>query len=455
MVIFHLNLHASQTYPLTFNDNNNNDNKKIPFEIKVATENDNVALKQYNSLSSGFSGAGGKCVSFEDDSYFTFVINVDKLTNLKVPVTLYDTTDSKTIGSCVVTKDCLHDGEESYGTMKLDVLNESQSSVATISFDYQILPSEVTYDLSAGGKNASFDASFDDFVYIGHRGDGSTSERSIPYLENTISSFVKAQNHGASFVELDVQLTKDHIPVIFHDDFVAVIEADKEGKYKVEKVPVKDLTLEEIRKKNVDFARTDIGLNYDDRFKDLFPTLKELIEKMPSTLGIFMEIKYPEPDQDIKNLIAKNIVVDRILEVLSELVVKQPIMFCSFDPEICLMLKHKQNMYPVFFITCGENCFTSYNPWEPFDMRTRTRMIAANFAISHDLKGISINGDPLMNSKVDYVALTTYLKGNDKLLFSWGKSNCHREYANIQKSVKMAGVISDRLINLEITSRNA
>ena len=28
----------------------------------------------------------------------------------------------------------------------------------------------------------------------------------------------------------------------------------------MEKVPVKDLTLEEIRKKNVDFARTDIGM---------------------------------------------------------------------------------------------------------------------------------------------------------------------------------------------------
>ena len=65
----------------------------------------------------------------------------------------------------------------------------------SISVDYQILPSEVTYDLSAGGRNTSFDASFDDFVYIGHRGDGSTSERSVPYLENTISSFVKAQNH--------------------------------------------------------------------------------------------------------------------------------------------------------------------------------------------------------------------------------------------------------------------
>lgn len=34
----------------------------------------------------------------------------------------------------------------------------------------------------------------------------------------------------------------------------------QKGKYKVEKVPVKDLTLEDIRKKNVDFARTDIGM---------------------------------------------------------------------------------------------------------------------------------------------------------------------------------------------------
>ena len=32
---------------------------------------------------------------------------------------------------------------------------------------------------------------------------------------------------GASFVELDVQLTKDHVPIIFHDDFVALIESDQ------------------------------------------------------------------------------------------------------------------------------------------------------------------------------------------------------------------------------------
>jgi len=43
-------------------------------------------------------------------------------------------------------------------------------------------------------------------------------------------------------------------------------------------------------------------------------------------------------------------------------------------------------MYPVFYITVGENCFTSTNPWAPLDMRARTRGFAANFAICHDLK---------------------------------------------------------------------
>ncbi|XP_066920979.1 putative glycerophosphocholine phosphodiesterase GPCPD1 homolog 2 [Clytia hemisphaerica] len=444
MVLLHFNLHASQSNPIKLND----DEEGQQFSIKLRHQDKAPVLKKFNT--EGYEDIQSEeAIPFDPDFYYTFIFDVDDLSKIDIECELTNT-KNETIGTAHFTKPSLH--EEVFGTCCSEITKDGVS-IGKILFNYLVLPSKITHDLSTCGTNTKSDTILDDFHYIGHRGDGSTKLRTLPYLENTISSFIRAHELGASFVELDVQLTKDHVPVVFHDDFVAVI-SDKDNRYTVDKVPVKDLTLSEIRNKKVDFARPDAGLNYDDRFKHLFPTLKELLEETPSTLGLFMEIKYPEPDQGITDLIPKHIVVDRILDVMSESKIKQPIMFCSFDPEICIMLKHKQASFPVFFITNGENCFTSYNPFEPYDMRTRTRMIAAHFAICHDLKGISINSDPLMNSRDDYAKLTAFLKEHSKMLFSWGSANCDREYANIQKSVKMAGVISDRLANLNIT-RNA
>lgn len=49
--------------------------------------------------------------------------------------------------------------------------------------------------------------------YIAHR--GSFDKKKIP--ENSLAAFRKAMEHGYA-VELDVRLTKDGIPVVFHDD---------------------------------------------------------------------------------------------------------------------------------------------------------------------------------------------------------------------------------------------
>lgn len=38
------------------------------------------------------------------------------------------------------------------------------------------------------------------------------------YRENTVKSFLNAAHKGATFVEFDVQVTKDGVPVIWHDD---------------------------------------------------------------------------------------------------------------------------------------------------------------------------------------------------------------------------------------------
>lgn len=49
-------------------------------------------------------------------------------------------------------------------------------------------------------------------VVLGHRGSPNGAQ------ENTIASFRLALDEGADGVELDVQLTRDGVPVVFHDD---------------------------------------------------------------------------------------------------------------------------------------------------------------------------------------------------------------------------------------------
>lgn len=58
---------------------------------------------------------------------------------------------------------------------------------------------------------------------IGHRGLGKNevNRKSLQLGENTVESFIAAASLGASYVEFDVQLTKDFVPVVYHDFTVA------------------------------------------------------------------------------------------------------------------------------------------------------------------------------------------------------------------------------------------
>ena len=62
--------------------------------------------------------------------------------------------------------------------------------------------------------------------------------------ENTIASLKQAGRNGADFVEFDVQLTHDLVPVIYHNFTVCVQSA---ATRQLIKVFVKDLTLSDLR----------------------------------------------------------------------------------------------------------------------------------------------------------------------------------------------------------------
>lgn len=104
---------------------------------------------------------------------------------------------------------------------------------------------------------------------IGHRG---TSTE----VENTVESITAGAAQGNDFGELDVQLTKDEVPVVFHDETLRRLTGrDAE---------VGDLTLAEIKELTL----------YENGKTAKIPTLQEIIEAAkatPTQTGLLIELK--------------------------------------------------------------------------------------------------------------------------------------------------------------------
>ncbi len=107
---------------------------------------------------------------------------------------------------------------------------------------------------------------------IGHRG-------ACGYApENTLESIRAAADLGAEWVEFDVKLTKDDVPILFHDD---ELERVTNGSGLV-----KDKTLKEIKE-------LDAGYHFGDSFFGVtIPTLEEAVDVLlEHNLGVNLEIK--------------------------------------------------------------------------------------------------------------------------------------------------------------------
>lgn len=107
---------------------------------------------------------------------------------------------------------------------------------------------------------------------IGHRGCAGYAP------ENTLEAIHTAADMGVEWVELDVKLTKDEVPIIFHDD---TLDRTTNGTGNVA-----DRTYSELKD-------LECGSWYADSFTGIkIPTLEEAIEVMiDRNLGFNMEVK--------------------------------------------------------------------------------------------------------------------------------------------------------------------
>lgn len=111
--------------------------------------------------------------------------------------------------------------------------------------------------------------------------------------ENTKIAFATALEHGARAIELDVQLTKDSVPVVVHDFKLKRYNKDA-------KLAVNQYTYDELQS-------IDVGTYFNEKFAgSKIPSLQEVLQLIPDDIIINIEIKNsPVPHVGIEKQVAK------------------------------------------------------------------------------------------------------------------------------------------------------
>ncbi|KND94373.1 Glycerophosphodiester phosphodiesterase GDE1 [Tolypocladium ophioglossoides CBS 100239] len=329
------------------------------------------------------------------------------------------------------------------GDVCVPIMSSNLEVIGTVNFNFLVITPfhhpnmEVTSRQTYWKKLSST-------MLIGHSGLGKnlTSNKSLQLGENTLPSFIAAANLGAQYVEFDVQLTKDHVPVIYHDFLVSETGID---------APVHTLTLEQFlhinpgrrdrihdggsgrdnlrerspRSRSNSFApKRSLSMGYagsgqsemEERMKHTrdfkekgykansrgnfiqapFATLEDLFCKLPEDIGFNIELKYPmlhESEQHEMDTYAVelNSFCDTVLSKVYDLAGQRHIIFSSFNPDICLCLSFKQPSIPILFLTDAGCSVVG-------DIRASSLQEAIRFARRWNLLGIVSAAEPLINS---------------------------------------------------------
>lgn len=361
------------------------------------------------------------------------------------------------------------------------IANESLEILGTVTFEYMTV-SPFHHPKMSLSRTETYWKSLVTTRVIGHRGLGKnfSSKKSLQLGENTVESFIAAASLGASYVEFDVQLTKDNIPVVYHDFLVAETGVD---------IPMHELTLEQFlhlnsvgshrsdqRRRSVDdsgiFGKSvgngsnktgnysDISELFENRmkltktFKEKnfkgnarghsiaapFVTLEELFKKIPANVGFNIECKYPMVDEaeqeDIGQIaVEMNHWVDTVLQVVYDNANGRDIMFSSFHPDICVMLSLKQPSIPILFLTQGGS-------YKMADVRASSLQNAIRFARSWNLLGIVSDANPI----VEAPRLVQVVKSSGLVCVTYGVENNDPANAKIEMDAGVDAVIVDNVL---------
>lgn len=166
------------------------------------------------------------------------VFHLADLEKLKITVEVYDrrvidpttryagesqtATDTERLARTCISRAQL---KEMRGFCSVPLFNSHLDHVGTLNFKYLVVtPFKHSLNNLASIWKSLSRASKPIGKAVGHRGCGST--RTTFISENTILSFLTAADYGADYVEFDVQITNEGVPVINHDFHLPVLTSD-------------------------------------------------------------------------------------------------------------------------------------------------------------------------------------------------------------------------------------
>lgn len=221
-------------------------------------------------------------------------------------------------------------------------------------------------------------------------------------------------------MELDIQLTRDGVPVVYHN-------WTERGHY------IHNMTSKECRE------RPDM----------LLPSLAETCQALTPDVGMLVEVKYPPPNVQARDAIpyaSLNSIVDRTLKVLmAEAAASnsaRSIALLSFDADICTMMQLKQAVFPVYMLHCEERDGLECDDADP---RTVCVERGIAFAESQHFAGMILFAELVMENEL----LARRVTSSGLHLMTYSALNANPEVAFRQlHDLGVEGIITDDVIRV-------
>lgn len=340
--------------------------------------------------------------------------------------------------------------QSSLGSAVLPVTSTKHRPLGQIELEYLVIKPMATFKCDMEISYARYWKNTWCGLDVGHRGSGSSFKTAncSEVRENTLASLKSAIEHGADFVEFDVQLSKDSIPIIYHDYHVCISLKRKKqlDESDMLEFPLKELTLEQLRLLKVYHLTEAKSKNprfFDEDLEDHqpFPTLEQMLEVLDPHVGFNVEIKWTMQLRDgsfeLNNPVDVNLYLDTILEVVLKHAGTRKVIFSCFNPDICSMLRLKQNKYPVMFLTQGQT--VKYPQYQ--DPRCLNIQMAVQHAGMMELLGVNVHTEDLLRD-ASQVKLVTEA---GLIIFCWGDDNADKATIKYLKELGLHGIIYDKI----------